>query len=671
MKPPTPLNKKESIKMKNITDQPRIVLDFETFYSDEYSLSKLNYQQYVHAPQFKVHGLAVKYPDGRTDFRPDAGLLLKELQAQYGPSFEKVAVVMHNAVFDAYVLKAIYRIVPANIIDTMLMASLLFGPEESVSLKNLAEKFNLPPKQELEFSKGKRELSITDLASMRTYAMNDVDLAGQLYERMISKVPDHELALIDHTVHLFLGDSFHIDYERLISARVALISGVSSAIEPLKRSELSKDADYADRLSKALEINGRELPMKEGTEGFIPAIAADDPQMQLLTNDADPVVQKLAKSRLLVKSEAPLLCRMDYLIGTSALTDGILPVYLEYAGTQTGRFAGGNRLNMQNLPAPGRSSFELINVAAKQIRESLCAPPGFCFVAMDASQIEARVLAWLTEAGVLMEAFAAGRDIYSEFAAGVFGEPAGKPRNDSPEEVRKGVLRHIGKTAILGLGYKMGAKRFIEQLKSSIDTSLLCSSETELSRLAVKLVKHYRSSYQRISGYWLAIDEVFRSSVQTKSIFQIQRIGIATSHTATYITLPSGRKLVYPNARILPNAPEAIKYLDDDGNDASFTPDQPPLCYGGGKKLHGGILTENIVQAIARDLLADTILEVEDAGIPVVHHIHDEIIACVPEADAERAMEIMKGAWISGPAWASGLKLDAEGKIGKNLAELK
>jgi DNA polymerase len=657
--------------MKKNSNLPRIILDFETFYSDEYSLSKLNYQQYVHAPQFKVHGLAVKYPDGSTAFRPDVPALLKELQAAYGSSLENVAVVMHNAVFDAYVLKAIYCIVPTNIIDTMLMASLLFGPEESVSLKNLAEKFNLPPKQELEFSKGKRELSITDLATMRTYAMNDVDLAGQLCERMISKVQDHELALIDHTVHLFLGDSFRIDSAALNDARLTLIKGVSSAIAPMKRPELSRDADFADRLSKALGKSGRELPMKEGTEGLIPAVAADDPPMQLLTNDADPVVQKLAKSRLLVKSEPQLLSRMDYLIGTSALTGGILPVYLRYAGAQTGRFAGGNGLNMQNLPAPGRSSFKLINIAAKQIRESICAPPGFCLVAMDASQIEARVLAWLTEEGVLMEAFAAGRDIYSEFAAGVFGEPAGKPRNDSPEEVRKGVLRQIGKTAILGLGYQMGAKRFIEQLKSSIDTSLLCSSEPELSRLAVKLVKHYRSSYRRISGFWKALEEEFRSSVESKGVTHIGPLQIATSHAATYITLPSGRKLVYPNARILPNAPEAIRYLDDDGNDASFTPDRPPLGYGGGKTLHGGILTENVVQAIARDLLADTILEVEDAGVPVVHHIHDEIIACVPDHEAERAMAVMKAAWISVPGWARGLKLDAEGKIGRNLAELK
>ena len=99
--------------------------------------------------------------------------------------------------------------------------------------------------------------------------------------------------------------------------------------------------------------------------------------------------------------------------------------------------------------------------------------------------------------------------------------------------------------------------------------------------------------------------------------------------------------------------------------------EQQPLCYHDGKNLHGGLLTENVVQAIARDLLVRVILECEKAGIPIVLHIHDEVIACVPEVQAEQAMETMIQIWRTVPQWAEGLVLDAEGVIGTNLAELK
>ena len=99
--------------------------------------------------------------------------------------------------------------------------------------------------------------------------------------------------------------------------------------------------------------------------------------------------------------------------------------------------------------------------------------------------------------------------------------------------------------------------------------------------------------------------------------------------------------------------------------------EQQPLCYHDGKNLHGGLLTENVVQAIARDLLVRVILECEKAGIPIVLHIHDEVIACVPEVQAEQAMEKNDSNMENGSQWAEGLVLDAEGVIGTNLAGLK
>ena len=658
--------------MKNeINNHPRLVLDFETFYSDTYNLSRLNYQEYVHASEFKVHGLAVAYPDGTCCFRADVPVLLRELRDQYGEHLEKTVVVMHNAVFDAYILKEQYGQLTAMIADTMLMARGLFGLEESGSLQNLAEKFHLPAKMDLNFSKGKHELSPVDFAQLRTYAINDVVLTGTLYDRMLPKMSETELHIINHTVQCFLREDIQIDATLLHQAKRELISGVTKKIAPLNREEVSRDSSFCALLTTYLSKTDRIIPCKNGEHGPIAAIDKNDPAMQKLAMDDDPTVRTLCRSRLLVGAEQQLLSRLNYLIGTSNLTGGRVPVYLKYYGAQTGRFAGGNGLNLQNLPVPGRSPVQILNDTAWKIRQSIHAPAGYVFVAVDASQIEARVLAWLTKEEQLNSAFASGRDIYSEFASEVFKEPAGKPCDDSPAEQRKGLLRQIGKTAILGLGYQMGARHFAQQLANFADITQLCGSEIESKRLAWKIVNSYRNQYRAIPGFWKKLEKEFRASVTSRSFRKLGRLVIASDNRATWVTLPSGRKLIYQATAILPTCIQEISYLNSQGEQVTTPMEQQPLCYHDGKNLHGGLLTENVVQAIARDLLVRVILECEKAGIPIVLHIHDEVIACVPEVQAKQAMEKMIQIWRTVPQWAEGLVLDAEGVIGINLAGLK
>lgn len=658
--------------MKNeINSCFRLVLDFETFYSDTYNLSRLNYQEYVHAPEFKVHGLAVAYPDGTCCYRTDVPSLLRELQNQYGEHLEKVVVVMHNAVFDAYILKEQYGMLIATIADTMLMARSLFGLEESGSLQSLAEKFHLPAKMNLNFSKGKHELSPADSAQLRTYAINDVVLTGTLYDRMLPKMSERELHIINHTVQRFLREDVLIDALLLSQAKRELISGVTREITPLTREEVSRDSSFCELLTAFLRKTNRTIPCKNGEHGPIAAIAKNDPAMQKLAADDDPAVRTLCRSKLLVGAEQQLLSRLNYLIGTSNLTGGRVPVYLKYYGAQTGRFAGGNGFNLQNLPVSGRLQFDILNQTAQKIRQALHAPTGYRFVAVDASQIEVRVLAWLAGEEQLNAAFADGRDIYSEFAAEVFQEPAGKPCDDSPAEQRRGLLRKVGKTAILGLGYRMGAGRFAQQLANSADITQLCGSEIELNRLAWKVVNSYRNQYQAITGFWDKLETAFRESVTSRGFRELNGLVIASDNRATRVTLPSGRELIYQATTILPTCIQEIRYINSEGEQVTTSMEQQPLCYHDGKNLHGGLLTENVVQAIARDLLVHVILKCEEAGIPIVLHIHDEVIASVLENQAEQAMETMIQIWRDVPDWANSLRLDAEGSCGVNLADLK
>ena len=232
-------------------------------------------------------------------------------------------------------------------------------------------------------------------------------------------------------------------------------------------------------------------------------------------------------------------------------------------------------------------------------------------------------------------------------------------------------MRQIGKTAILGLGYQMGARHFAQQLANFADITQLCGSGIESKRLAWKIVNSYRNQYRAIPGFWKKLEKEFRESVTSRSFRKLGRLVIASDNRATWVTLPSGRKLIYQATAILPTCIQEISYLNSQGEQVTTPMEQQPLCYHDGKNLHGGLLTENVVQAIARDLLVHVILKCEEAGIPIVLHIHDEVIACVPEDQAEQAMEKMIQIWRTVPRWAEGLVLDAEGAIGTNLAGLK
>ena len=293
------------------------------------------------------------------------------------------------------------------------------------------------------------------------------------------------------------------------------------------------------------------------------------------------------------------------------------------------------------------------------------------FVAVDAAQIEARVLAWLVDEAELCEAFSNNEDVYSTFAGAVFNEPVKKMSGDSPEARRMRDLRTIGKTAILGLGYRMGASCFRDRLKiqatSAVET--MFANERELNVTCWNIVNQYRKRYPKISAFWREVEEAFRDAVLTGNEQAVGKVIIRPETDRVSIQLPSGRNIVYLSPGISEHK-KLINYIDKSGEIKNFTAGGTQITYCG-KELHGGVLTENIVQGIARDLLVHTISETEQKGHKVVLHIHDEIIAITPETQAESTCDDMITAWRNVPVWANGLVLDAEGAYGKNLLEIR
>ena len=328
-----------------------------------------------------------------------------------------------------------------------------------------------------------------------------------------------------------------------------------------------------------------------------------------------------------------------------------MPVYLLYCGGHTGRFSGGQGLNLQNL---GRSGDGL------RIRNLLKPAPGCRFVVADFAQIEARGLAWLAGERSLLDAFAKGRDVYCEFASSVFGETVRKPTATDDQETaeRMKQRRQIGKQAILGLGFGMGGKRFLEELQSDpLAAGLFASADLTPSRVR-GIVDAYRERYPCIKVLWATCESRFGDAILERA-HEETGIGFLKEGEAVLVRLPSGRALRYPDAR-LESKPRDVSYLDEDGSEAVYRPEGDSVVFGRDTGLYGGKIVENIVQATARDVLVEAILRLEAAGYRVVLHVHDEVVVEVPEEEAQAALEAITRIMEEVPDWLEGCPLDSE-----------
>ena len=639
------------------------VLDLETYYDRTYSLKRLSIPEYVHDPRFRVHGIAIRWPNGDAEFRTDLDVALAELRGRFGDRLERTTVVGHHLQFDLYALNHRYDLRPTFFIDTMLLAYHVHGRREkrygqSASLAALAELYGLPAKQDLDFMTGVRNPDVRQLAELSTYAKHDVALTYQLAERLLPQItrPDVELPLLMHTVRLFTERSICVDVAginpieqqvREDSARFFELAGVTPA-------EMSKNSQFVPLLEAALARTGRALSQKPGKRGMIPAIAKTDATMQALLDDDDPVVEALAHARLNKKGEDQKLARLTTLRNIAEAIDGTLPPYLVYYGSHTGRFAGGGGFNVQNLGRDGLGA---------KIRGLLIPRPGHKFIIADLAQIEARITAWYAGELGMLEAFAQNRDLYSEFAARVFDCEVRRPTEGDPPSLRErlGCLRQVGKRAVLGLGFEMGALKFMVTLQSDVEAAKLFANGDLSPLICRDIVRSFRAEYPGIPRFWKMLEEAARAVIDGNET-DVGTLHFGRSGNVTLLRLPSGRALRYPDLRLCFES-RVIKHLDENGELAEFEPDEPSLVYGKQLALYGGKLCENVVQAAARDLLVESILRLESLGLPVLFHVHDEVIVEVSLKDVEQSLRIVERELSQTPSWAPDLPVACEVRV--------
>ncbi len=636
-----------------------LTLDFESYYDATYSLRKLTVPQYVHDPRFHVHGLAIRHPDGRMEFRADVEKCLLELQGLYGAGFEKAVVICHNAAFDLYILNHRFGIRVAKFIDTMLLSYAVHGRKGATggadaSLKGLADRYGLQAKGDLEFMLSVRNPTGLQVAQLTDYAVNDVELTYQLALKLLPAIslPKVELPILQHTVRLFTERGVVVDLVELQTLRAKIVADTAALLNTagLGEEDASSNARFATALGEALGRTGRLVPMKQGKKGPIPAIAKKDPELATLLDDDDPLVAALVAARVGHRSAQSLVARLDTLEAIAKATGGILPVHITYAGAHTGRFSGGGKFNIQNLGRGGSGG---------DVRALLRPAPGQMFVIGDFAQIEARITAWLAGQEDLLAAFADGQDVYSAFISRALGWTVRKPTKDdsAADAAALKAKRQVGKQAVLGLGFGMGALKFLNTLGQDPDAARLFGDGTLSPLICEQITQAFRTQYDAIPRLWNDLEEAFRNAMSGATV-SVGPVSFGRNGESVEITLPSGRRLRYADPRY-DLTPRTIPYLKD-GEVAEFTPDTASIVYGNDTTIYGGKLTENIAQAVARDLLVEAVLKLEADGYSVVFHVHDEIVLQVPTGQADEAKADMEQVMSSTPAWAQGLPIAAE-----------
>jgi len=645
-----------------------LVIDFETRWdSKDYTLSKMTTEEYVRSPMFKAFGVGYKwYGEGEAQWvtHDDIPSWVSSID------WENINVLAHNAQFDIAILCWRYGAKPVYILDSLSMARALRGVEVGNSLAKLAEEFNLPPKgQAVHSTNGLSEITYEMEVELAAYCIHDVELCESVFKRLVKRYPRSELDLIDMTLKMFVFPTLELDKEMLDAAindertkREAILKKVD-----VDETALASNDKFAEVLKGLGVIPPRKISKTTGKEAY--AFAKNDALFQALLNSSNEDVALICEARLKVKSTLERTRAQRF---ADISERGTLPVPLNYYGAHTGRWSAskGSGLNLQNLK---RNSF---------LRKAIKAPKEKTLVVCDLSQIEPRVLAYLADYEQLIEIFASGQDAYAAFGAQMFGIP-------SLSKDLHPTLRQSAKSALLGCGYGMGWASFSAQLLTGFlgapptlydkafakqlgvteqdvadflgwerNVELLdkiphtCETKELLvhSLAAKKIIELYRDKAHPVVTFWELCSSLIEHSLANGKPYQHKCLTFEKER----IILPSGLALRYPNLK---------STTDEKGRKQWFYgPDE--------KKLYGGKLVENIVQAVARCVMTDGMLRIQQK-YPCVLTVHDEVVVIVPDEEAEDAEKWVHEQMVMEPQYMKGIPLDAESSSAKRYGDAK
>ena len=605
-----------------------ITIDFETYYSREYSLTRLTTEEYVRDPQFQVIGVAVKVNSEPAQWFSGDMQETAEWLAQF--DWSNHFVLAHNAIFDASILTWVFGQKPKAWLDTLSMARAMFGTTVGGSLAKLVEHFGLGVKGlEVNDARGLRreDFPVAQLTQYGEYCKNDVELTYKLYNEM-SSFPTIEKRLIDITIRMFSDPLLELDVDKLESHLVEVRERKEKLFVEanITKEVLNSSAKFAELLI----ANNVRPPIKispaTGKDTY--AFAKSDGEFMALLEHPNETVQALVAARVGAKSTLEetrterfiSIARRGHIGGALRR----LPIPLKYYAAHTGRWGGSDKVNLQNLPSRGTEGGKL--------KRCIVAPRGHVIIDCDSSQIEARVLAWLAGQTNVLKKFQEKEDVYRYMAAQMFGK--------APEEINN-EERFIGKTTVLGAGYGMGGIKFQAQLATmgkniDVDTCKF-------------FIRQYRTANPQIASWWNHLTQVLEFMLHNKPS-EVDRQGLMTLEPFTGISLPNG---------LMQNYPELARHSN---GDYTYQTRMGP------NKIYGGKVAENLCQAVARCIIGEQIIQIEKR-YRVALTVHDAIACVVPEDEAHEARAYIEECMRTPPAWAQGLPLDCESGMARNYGD--
>jgi len=596
------------------------VIDFETFYSVDYTLRKMSTSLYIFDNQFLTHGLGINLNGVINYYRTNTEIC----KALANINWSITALLCHHTQFDALILLYHYGIKPAYYLDTLSMSRpILQNKIKKLDLDSIAKHIGIKGKLEgLEDTKGKRELTNLESIRLGIYCKNDIDITIPIFEYLIPYFTEMEMDVIHYTIKMYADPKLIVD-EWLIDLEIEYIQKqkqkMFDSVKKIFPVKFSKEDTVTvlrsgDKLKEVLEYNGIVSPRKisKTTNKETHAFARTDLDFQKLGICDNKIANLLYEARLVSKSDTAL--NKAIMLKKFALAE-CCPAYLNYWKAQTGRWTGGDKIQLQNLPRNGAA------------RLSILAPENHVLLVSDLSQVELRMSAWFSEQQDVLNIFIAGLDVYKDMATKIY--------RVNYKDVTKD-QRMVAKVTCLGLGYGCGIPTFDAMLKAGAMGPKVDLPLTEVGKIHTV----YRQANNKIVNTWKRagkwLEHMFEDTILPPTTYK------GLTFSKGQVKMPNGTILYYPNMRADPM--DGITYSGTNGMR---------------KRIYSSLFYENIIQSLARHVIAEQMVRIAPI-YDVVLSVHDELIIAVPFQIIDKATKFVEKEMRTSPAWCHDLPLDCE-----------
>lgn len=647
-----------------MTTKRRLHIDIET-YSGE-SLADCGVHRYAEHPDFRILLLAYAFDDAQVtviDLASGVSLPAPVRRALTDPQIVKVA---HNATFErACIGRMLGQVLdPSQWECTMVQCArcglplslgeaakvLGLDAQKMTEGKALIKKFCTPHACGGSLfendSRIRPESAPDEWATFKEYCRMDVEVERELDKALAWLEPTEDeraLYALDQTIN-----------DRGVAVDLQLVDH-AVRMDVVYKARLNTEAQTITGLANPNSAQQLRTWIGERTGLQLDTLRKGDlPDIKAQTDDAD--VHRILQIRA---EMAKTSCKKYEAMQATVCRDNRIRGLLQFHGTRTGRWAG-RLVQMQNLPQNHLDDLGLARQILKDgdldtmelcygnvpdtlsqlIRTAFVAPEGKTFAVCDFSAIEARVLAWLAGEDWVLEVFHGHGKIYEATAAQMYG-------CDVSEITKTDPRRQKGKIAVLALGYGGGVGAL-----AAMGGERMGLSQEDMAGI----VRDWRKANPRIVKAWALLEKAAQSCATTGIDHKTLGLRFHKEEDGTMtVRLPSGRLLCYRDMTLGRNrfGNTSLKYRGVNSETKQWT----------WVETYGGKLTENIVQAIARDCLAHALLQLEKLGIPTVFHVHDEVVCEVPKDHADEALKIIQNVFAYGADWAEGLPLKGAGYI--------